>query len=970
MAVPGRSARTGPGRHVPVQVQSPLHGYRPTPIHQKSGFRPQSRYASAKALSFSFVASVIGVMPVGPEAHGMSHALPLVGAMAIAVVGGGTAHGAGMLLIAPDEVATGEAPQASVEVTNDTDEPMALTVAYSLQRDRGLDDTALPDPIHGSNHAPGLRSWLEVDGEIVEDGGSTDGRAWTAAGTEYGRDHYLEAFQMVELDRAREIRRMTWQSGDANHSWFVDVFASEDGREFAPVAGLVDVDHYQKWGLNEFPLAGPFTAKVLRFRYHTGGTKQSVIRFPSELGIYDGTADEAIELPKVGPAIDRGQVRLTVAPRSAATAALPLSEPLTAGAYLLAAEAKGGGVHLLAKRHLFGALAADAGLLGPGSRIGLNASSPELAPKLAELGVGWVRFENMKWPFVSDTPHEYSFTGTVPPWELNIDRIFRAYRDNGLNVLSYMFLVPEWASEPPDAAPENMRLCFPPKDPSLYGEFCFQVAARYGTKEHPPQALLTEDKQSGLGLVRYFEMYNEPNLNPRADATWGGWAGPLDAYYEMMRYGAEGVKRADPDAIVTSAGYAGMKADVVDELRTHVYADGKRALDFVDVINVHYYSGHEPPETATTDGNANPTGEFTLAENLRELAQWRHEHAPGKPIWMTETGYDSAGPFGTTEAIQAARLPRVVMLCLANGVDKVLVYRESGSTPSRHAASGVVRNDHTPKPSWYSFGTLVRQFRGVVGGAVRLPHPDPNVWLMEWDDGGEPLLTAWTVNGDATMGLELGPCTAIDAFGGRTELGTTANLVVNPYPRYLRGVDAEALDALRAERRRLDAELAARRERIRGLQKYLYDFGSMENVGTFVMEGTKTPFVPVVKTDLWADGAGYGFAQPPLGDDDRQWLANDALNRDSTRVRDHLFRFAIEPGQYRLMIRIEPFDDAAEVLVTGADDSPLTLRVTKREPTASADITVREGGSIAVQVADDYANLCWISCVEKLIQAR
>ena len=65
---------------------------------------------------------------------------------------------------------------------------------------------------------------------------------------------------------------------------------------------------------------------------------------------------------------------------------------------------------------------------------------------------------------------------------------------------------------------------------------------------------------------------------------------------------------------------------------------------------------------------------------------------------MTETGYDSAGPFGTTEAIQAARLPRVVMLCLANGVERVFVYRESGSTPSMHACSGVLRDDFSREP--------------------------------------------------------------------------------------------------------------------------------------------------------------------------------------------------------------------------------------------------------------------------------
>ena len=137
-----------------------------------------------------------------------------------------------------------------------------------------------------------------------------------------------------------------------------------------------------------------------------------------------------------------------------------------------------------------------------------------------------------------------------------------------------------------------------------------------------------------------------------------------------------------------------------------------------------------PPETCTTDGNANVTGSTAFPENLSELSAWRDRYAPQKPIWMTETGYDSAGPFGTTEAIQAARLPRVVMLCLANGVEKVLVYRETGSTPSMHACSGVLCEDFAPKPSWYTFGTLIRQFHGVRGGArdCRMPTEMSGSW--------------------------------------------------------------------------------------------------------------------------------------------------------------------------------------------------------------------------------------------------
>ena len=91
--------------------------------------------------------------------------------------------------------------------------------------------------------------------------------------------------------------------------------------------------------------------------------------------------------------------------------------------------------------------------------------------------------------------------------------------------------------------------------------------------------------------MKYYELWNEPNLNPSPEATWGGWAVPMDRYYDMMRFGAEAVKKADPDAVVTSAGYAGISVETVDRLRTYRYPDGKCPLDFVDVINVHFYSG-------------------------------------------------------------------------------------------------------------------------------------------------------------------------------------------------------------------------------------------------------------------------------------------------------------------------------------------------------------------------------------------
>lgn len=419
------------------------------------------------------------------------------------------------------------------------------------------------------------------------------------------------------------------------------------------------------------------------------------------------------------------------------------------------------------------------------SRFGLNVSQPSLAPRLQTLGIGWVRFENLKWPFVSPAPHTYAFDGSVSPWHVNTDTILQAYRSNNLQILSYMFLTPEWASTAPPDTPPNRILTFPPTDPALFGEFCFQVAARYGNTSHPAEKLLTQDKQSGLGLVHHFEMWNEPGLNPRPDATWGGWSAPLKDYYRMMRHGAEAIKQADPTAQVTSAGYAGIAVETVDHLRTYTYPDGKHPLDFIDILSVHYYSGLEPPETARGDGNSPSPNGLTLESGLKALTAWRDQHAPNLPIWLTETGYDSAGPFGTTEDIQAARLPRMVMLALAFGIDKVFVYRESGSTPTKHACSGLLRNDLSEKPSWTTYATLINQFTHVHGGATRLPHPNPNVWLLQWQSNHHTLITAWTTQDTTPLLLDLPAHAITNAFGQSLPTHNTTQLELSTYPTYI-----------------------------------------------------------------------------------------------------------------------------------------------------------------------------------------
>ena len=869
-------------------------------------------------------------------------------------------------ILAPDIVEPGRTILVSILAVNYTDKPIAVDLAYSFQRDSTLYSTPMPDPVFGSNHAPGLRSWIVADGEIIEDGSLTDGKPWTDAGTAYKTNHFTEAFQYVELDKVRRITKMTWLSGDANHTWFVDVAVSRDGREFTPVKSLQNVDHYKKWGWQDYPLRSPFEAKVLRFRYHTGDPQKKVhaIRFPCELGLYDGVADETIALPSVGTVLDEGSIKVTVPARSFRMVDIPARAILEAGACLYGIDAAWSGQRIMSYRHIFTALQSDPSLVSPDSRFGLNVSHTPLAPKLRDLGIGWVRFENMKWPFVSPEPHKYAFDGSVGPWYVNTDDVFQTYRENGLNILSYMFLTPQWASSAPPGAKEDRIITFPPKDLSLFGEFCFQVAARYGNTRHSAGALLSSDKKSGLCLVHYYEMWNEPGLNPNPDATWGGWSAPLDEYYKMMRYGAEAIKKADPTATVTSAGYEGIITEIVNRLRTYKYPDGKCPLDFVEVINVHYYSGFNPPETATEDGNAGTTGNTTLPQGIEELTAWRDKYAPQMPIWMTETGYDSAGPFGTTEAIQAARLPRVVMLCLAFGIDKVFVYRESGSTPSMHACSGLLRDDFTEKPSWFTFGTLVRQFKKVKGRAVRLPHKDENVWLLKWNESGKPLLTAWTVEGNARLGLNLGPCKITDAFGGTFESENTSQLEITPLPIYIRNMDASAgWQTLLADYDTHQLELKKRRERAVACRKYLYDFGMPDRVGEYFLEGIRFPYTPVKAADVWDQDRGYGFNIPAMSDENRQWIRSK-LDGDGCRIGDGMqFQFRVEPGTYRLSLGFGPFEDTGIVIVEGLKE-PLKMVLSKKEGFAEADIVITSTATLSVS-HKGYGDIRWLSLIEK-----
>ncbi len=600
------------------------------------------------------------------------------------------------------------------------------------------------------------------------------------------------------------------------------------------------------------------------------------------------------------------------------------------------------------------------------SPFGLNGSSFDLPEINRRLGIKWMRFENMKWQMFCDGAESFAFDGSIGPWNVKHDEYVRLYREQGIEILPYTFQTPKWSTSAPDGH-KNAR-SFPPREDADYGEAMFQLAARYAGAKHPAERLKTADKLSGSGQISTFQLWNEPNLEGE---SWAPWVGSMAQYWELFRQGAEGVKRADPGARVSPAGFAGIGLAIVDQMRTHTYADGQRPLDFADLICVHYYSGRQDPEIAVDDPNANRTGKSegdgpAFPERLRALVDWRDDYAPGKPIWITETGYDVGGPIGLGEREQAAKLPRVVMLMLAAGVEKVFIYREKGSTPAMHAGAGLMRNDGSLRPSWFTYATLIRQFVGVsTRTAVRIAHPDPAVWIHLWERDGQPLLTAWTIGAAVPLGLELGAATVVDAFGGQRRLAAGESPMLSEYPLYLADFAlSPALQALAAQTRQAEADRQAERERERGRRAYLFDFGSTEYVGIQAL-GSVRSYTPVVAADLFDEERGHGFNQPALRDDVARWI-RDPLEKDATRIHGgRQFIMRVEPGRYRLAVRASPLGERCTLSLL-VDEQTILLPVAPDQPRAAVTVEIELDVRTPQLVvgADSYVNLHWLTLVE------
>jgi len=376
--------------------------------------------------------------------------------------------------------------------------------------------------------------------------------------------------------------------------------------------------------------------------------------------------------------------------------------------------------------------------------------------------VGWIR-EYHPWSFNEIENDVFEYNRWNGFWDF--DRFYAEL--DGLNIMACPVL---WSSPSWLQPAGNDRPVVGDEDPLLpwsyreISEFVFQFAARYGYAEVPDSMLLVNSgqvKKSGLGLIRYYEDWNEQDKDwegPQAEFSPAQYAAMasanIDGHQGSLGPG-HGIRQADSSAQFVMGGLAGLDTSYLGGMREW-FARHRSDTDWpIDVINVHHYS-FVPGETGISPESDQ------LQSKISAVTRWRDLHAPGCEVWVSEFGYDTnpesmnrapvIGSLGREE-VQAAWNMRTYMLLAAAGVDRAAQFMIRDSDPGgdtyRYADCGMVTSmeeGHVKKLSWYyqhTMYTLLKEFHfselkeeenGIL--VARFIHPDlPQAVYACWDPG-------------------------------------------------------------------------------------------------------------------------------------------------------------------------------------------------------------------------------------------
>ncbi len=192
-------------------------------------------------------------------------------------------------------------------------------------------------------------------------------------------------------------------------------------------------------------------------------------------------------------------------------------------------------------------------------------------------------------------------------WDLRVNLA----REFGLNVVARLDRPPTWSRS------DNSLPTAPPDDFNDYGDFVYEFVKHF------------------KGRIRYFQLWNEPNIWPE----WGNRPPDPGGYTALLKTGYERAKQADPNCYVLTAALAitledSPRAMVELDFLEKMYQAGTAA--YFDILAANAYGMDEPPTAPASRDRLN----FQRVTLLRKVMEANGD--ANKPVWLDELGWNAS----------------------------------------------------------------------------------------------------------------------------------------------------------------------------------------------------------------------------------------------------------------------------------------------------------------------------------------
>jgi len=332
----------------------------------------------------------------------------------------------------------------------------------------------------------------------------------------------------------------------------------------------------------------------------------------------------------------------------------------------------------------------------PDCPYGVNAhqASDAVLEAAAEAGIGWVRFD-MNWNQFEPEKGQYNWTVG--------DRFMAKAEALELNVFVTVAYTPDWAATVScnESSSSEWDWCHnAPTSAEHYARFVTAAVQRYPT-------------------VKHWGMWNEPNLSHFYRGTRDQWA------QTILIPGSEAVHDACSDCKVLGPDLANLREAHWDSdegicaFGECIFNGWNYSLEqilksygqHIDIVTHHKYT--DPAEVFWSELTVGQwLMEIQYMNGLQELTD---HHVPGKPVWITEFGWETT-PGGEHSPEYSSQQLKAAFQGLGDQANswpelEVLFWYDLVDDPNTYSWGaftwGLLEADGTPKPAMASYAALI-----------------------------------------------------------------------------------------------------------------------------------------------------------------------------------------------------------------------------------------------------------------------